>query len=107
MKTHHTLLHLSVVPGIATSTPESAGEIPPSQTSNKRAREDDDEGDGRSSAKKVDDKPDAPPIKIDMSRCGLDYVTLDSLAKKRARGEDGDDEGQGDAKKVHMKDEGS
>ena len=89
-------MHASTIPAIATSTPESAGEVPPAEPSKKRGREADDGGNEQGDAKKADLKPE-----IDTPRVPED-VTMSSLKRER-EGDDGGD-GQGAAKKVDVKD---
>lgn len=81
------MLRFSTVPNIATSTPQSAGEVPPAtspEASKKRSREVDDDGDKQGGAKDADPKPTS------------------SLKREREGDEGGD--GQGAAKKVDVKD---
>lgn len=97
------MLRFSAVPAIATSTAESAGEVPPAKSpegSKKRTREAEDDGDEHGETKRADIKP-----QVDTSKSHIESVSKPSLKREREGNDGGDD--QGPAKKVDAKEEGS
>ena len=99
----------STVPQIATSTPESAGEVRPSgppivENSKKRAHEDDDSADlsGATATKKIDVKVE--PKSDDVAVAAIPGGKDAAMSKKRARGDE--DEGENEkTKRVDVKEE--